>query len=74
MKELNSRLHGVVKGKTMSIADVLTQAGMRQGMRRGKLERSTEIARNLLVAGIDAQVVSQATGLPRHKLSALGGK
>ncbi|MEM7494787.1 MAG: Rpn family recombination-promoting nuclease/putative transposase, partial [Myxococcota bacterium] len=35
MKGLNNRLHGVVRSKTMSIADMLTQAGLRKGLEKG---------------------------------------
>ncbi|MEM7494738.1 MAG: Rpn family recombination-promoting nuclease/putative transposase [Myxococcota bacterium] len=78
VKELNNRLHGVVRSETMSIADILTQAGLKRGLEKGlekgKLERSMEIARNLLAAGIDLKLIAGATGLSRQKLVALRRK
>lgn len=78
----------------MSIADILTQAGLKKGMQRGlekglrqgrqegrqegkqegKQEGLLEAARKMLLAGVDAGVVSRAMGLSRQKLTALAKK
>ncbi|MEM7495455.1 MAG: hypothetical protein AAF471_04825 [Myxococcota bacterium] len=52
---------------------MLTQAGLEKGREKGKLERSVEIARNLLSTGVEPKIVAQATGLSRQKLLALRG-
>ncbi|MEM7496256.1 MAG: Rpn family recombination-promoting nuclease/putative transposase, partial [Myxococcota bacterium] len=48
------------------------EKGLEQGLEKGRLEgelnKALETARNLLVAGVDLQVISKATGLPRQKL------
>jgi hypothetical protein len=71
-------LHGVPREEAMSIWQEIGKQhelqGMQQGKQQGMQQGKLEVARNLLVAGVDLKVVSKATGLPRQKLAALRKK
>ncbi|MEM7495488.1 MAG: hypothetical protein AAF471_04995 [Myxococcota bacterium] len=50
------------------------QRGLEKGLRQGRQEGLLEAARKMLLAGVDAGVVSRAMGLSRQKLAALAKK
>ncbi|MEM7494764.1 MAG: hypothetical protein AAF471_01190 [Myxococcota bacterium] len=68
-------LHGAAREEAMSIWQAIGKEhelmGLQQGLQKGKLERSAEIARNMLREGIPAATIARVTGLPRHELTAL---
>ncbi|MEM7494587.1 MAG: hypothetical protein AAF471_00265 [Myxococcota bacterium] len=50
------------------------ETGLQKGRQEGRQEGLLEAARKMLLAGVDAGVVSRAMGLPHHKLAALRRK
>ncbi|MEM7495640.1 MAG: hypothetical protein AAF471_05815, partial [Myxococcota bacterium] len=63
------------KGNAIRVAGMLLresrQQGLQEGLEKGRQEGLLEAARKMLLAGVDAGVVSRAMGLPRQKLAAL---
>lgn len=53
--------------------DAAKQDGKSEGKEEGKKEKQDEIARKLLAAGVDRNVISQTTGLSLTELTQLGG-
>lgn len=44
------------------------EQGMKQGIEQGKNEANIETAKNMLELGLDSEVISKATGLPKEKI------
>ncbi|MEM7495032.1 MAG: hypothetical protein AAF471_02620 [Myxococcota bacterium] len=55
----------------MSIANMLTQAGLKKGLERGKLEGKLETARGLLSEGISLATIARVTRLSPHRIRKL---
>ena len=55
----------------MTYAEHLRQEGMQQGMQQGIERASLEIAKSLLQAGVDKNIIKQTTHLTDEQLSEL---
>ncbi|MEM7495796.1 MAG: Rpn family recombination-promoting nuclease/putative transposase, partial [Myxococcota bacterium] len=64
-------LHGMAREEAMSIWQAIGKKHELQGLRRGKLEKALEIARNLLSKGMPVAAIAEVTGLSEQKLTAL---
>lgn len=60
-----------VEEQTKTIADELRKQSFIQGAEKGNLEGKEEVARNLLVQGLDIRIIENATGLSRKDLAKL---
>ncbi|MEM7495052.1 MAG: hypothetical protein AAF471_02725, partial [Myxococcota bacterium] len=78
IKQIEEQIGTEEKEEAMTVASALIQEGLETGLQKGRQEGRREglleAARKMLLAGVDAGVVSRAMGLPRHKLAALRKK
>ena len=79
LKRIRENLHGVVREKVMSIADILKregkQLGLREGLRKGKqegkLEKALEIARAMLKKSMPVTTIAEITQLSPRDIKKL---
>ena len=65
--EDQGRVKGIEEGKIEGIAEGI-EKGMQKGMAEGMEKRNIEIAKNMLVNGINVDLVSKTTGLSTKKV------
>lgn len=56
------------------LAEQTEEITLEEHFEKGKAERNIEIAKNLLIAGVDIQVISTSTGLPKEEIEKLKAK
>ena len=61
---------GIAKGKAKGIEEGL-KAGIQLGQRQGEEKRELEIAKQMLLKGLDIELICQMTGLSKAKINAL---
>ncbi|ATW34868.1 hypothetical protein [Candidatus Williamhamiltonella defendens] len=55
----------------MTMAQVLKQEGMQEGIQKGEKQTSMKIARQMLKSGMDRRSVMKFTGLTREQINTL---
>jgi predicted transposase/invertase (TIGR01784 family) len=53
----------------MTFAQQFKQEGLQQGLKSGERNKSFEIARNLLMSGVDQQIIKRSNGLSDEDIS-----
>ena len=65
------KLESVNEGKLMTLAEYLKPEVYKRGLEKGRQEEKIEIAKAMLLKGIDIEIVADSTGLSKEEVRKL---